>query len=146
LPSIFNASTLLLMDYTFTRPIADVSDCRIFSTSSSLETTRDYRGRWAAAIFSTYYPSQYRTWTKAGQRWLTNVVLDNANFAVKEFWPDIHRTFIGVGVLVGEVNLALVTAPPQDSQIKAVPFAPAQLYAALPKTHPAAFGADLSIA
>jgi DNA-binding transcriptional LysR family regulator len=41
-------------------------------------------------------------------------------------------------VLVGEVNLALVTAPPQDSQITAVSFAPAQLYAALPETHPAA--------
>ena len=41
-------------------------------------------------------------------------------------------------VLVGEVNLALVTAPPQDAQITAVPFAPAQLYAALPETHPAA--------
>src|SRR6202046_4644592 len=41
-------------------------------------------------------------------------------------------------VLVGEVNLALVTAPPQHSQITAVPFAPAQLYAALPETHPAA--------
>jgi DNA-binding transcriptional LysR family regulator len=31
-----------------------------------------------------------------------------------------------------------VTAPPQDSRITAVPFAPAQLYAALPETHPAA--------
>ena len=41
-------------------------------------------------------------------------------------------------VLIGEVNLALVTAPLQDSQITAVPFAPAQLYAALPETHPAA--------
>ena len=41
-------------------------------------------------------------------------------------------------VLVGEVNLALVTAPPQDAQITAVPFAPAPLYAALPGNHPAA--------
>ena len=41
-------------------------------------------------------------------------------------------------VLVGEVNLALVTAPPQDAQITAVPFAPAPLYAALPDNHPAA--------
>ena len=41
-------------------------------------------------------------------------------------------------VLVGEVNLALVTAPPRDSQITAVAFAPAQLYAALLETHPAA--------
>ena len=41
-------------------------------------------------------------------------------------------------VLVGEVNLALVTAPPQDAQITAVPFAPAPLYAVLPEDHPAA--------
>ena len=41
-------------------------------------------------------------------------------------------------VLVGEVNLALVTAPPRDAQITAVPFAPAHLYAALPEAHPAA--------
>lgn len=40
-------------------------------------------------------------------------------------------------VLVGEVNLALVTAPPPDAQITAVPFAPAPLYAVLPETHPA---------
>ena len=41
-------------------------------------------------------------------------------------------------VLVGEVDLALVTAPPQDTQITAVSFAPAPLYAAIPETHPAA--------
>jgi DNA-binding transcriptional LysR family regulator len=41
-------------------------------------------------------------------------------------------------VLVGEVNLAIVTAPPQDTQITAVPFAPAPLYAVLPENHPAA--------
>jgi DNA-binding transcriptional LysR family regulator len=41
-------------------------------------------------------------------------------------------------VLVGEVNLALVTAPPQDAQITAVPFAPAPLYAVLPENHAAA--------
>jgi DNA-binding transcriptional LysR family regulator len=41
-------------------------------------------------------------------------------------------------VLIGEVNLALVTAPPQDTQITAVPFAPARLYAVLPEDHPAA--------
>jgi DNA-binding transcriptional LysR family regulator len=41
-------------------------------------------------------------------------------------------------VLVGEVNLALVTAPPQDAQITAAPFAPAPLYAVLAENHPAA--------
>jgi hypothetical protein len=47
----------------------------------------------AAGISSAYYPSQYCTWTKTGQRWLTNVVLDGANFVVREFWPDIHSAF-----------------------------------------------------
>src|ERR1700722_14229348 len=41
-------------------------------------------------------------------------------------------------VLVGEVNLALVAETPQHSRITSVPFAPAQLYAALPEAHPAA--------
>ncbi|MEG9431906.1 hypothetical protein [Terriglobus sp. ADX1] len=45
----------------------------------------------AAGISSTYYPGQYRTWTKTGQRWLSNVVLDGATFAVKEFLPDVER-------------------------------------------------------
>ena len=41
-------------------------------------------------------------------------------------------------VLAGELNLALVTAPPEDSQITAVPFALTPLCAALPETHAAA--------
>jgi hypothetical protein len=45
----------------------------------------------SAGISSTYYPGQYRTWTKVGQRWLTNIVLDTVTYAVKEFWPDINR-------------------------------------------------------
>src|SRR5260370_38581282 len=40
--------------------------------------------------------------------------------------------------MAGELNLALVTAPPEDSQIKAVPFALTPLYAVLPQTHAAA--------
>lgn len=44
----------------------------------------------AAAISAAYYPAQYRTWTKVGQRWLTNVILDTATLYVKEFWPDVN--------------------------------------------------------
>jgi hypothetical protein len=45
----------------------------------------------AAGISSTYYPSTYQTWTKVGQRWLTNVTLDGMTFVFKEFWPDINN-------------------------------------------------------
>ncbi len=41
-------------------------------------------------------------------------------------------------VMAGELNLALVTAPPDNSQITAATFAETQLYAALPQTHAAA--------
>jgi hypothetical protein len=45
----------------------------------------------AAGISSLYYPTQYRTWTKVGQRWLTNALLDFGTFAAKEFWPDVNH-------------------------------------------------------
>ena len=41
-------------------------------------------------------------------------------------------------VLAGELNLALVTAPPKDSQIEASPFVLTPLYAVLPEGHAAA--------
>jgi hypothetical protein len=43
----------------------------------------------AAGISSLYYPQHYRTWTKVGQRWLTNVVSDGASYLFDEFWPDV---------------------------------------------------------
>lgn len=40
------------------------------------------------------------------------------------------------GVLDGELNLALVAAPPEDAQLTAVHFAKAPVYVALPEGHP----------
>ncbi len=45
----------------------------------------------AASISSAYYPLTYQNWTKIGQRWLTNVLLDGGTFGAKEFWPDVNR-------------------------------------------------------
>ena len=45
----------------------------------------------AAGISSLYYPVEERTWTKVGQRWLTNIILDGATFGIKEFWPDLNN-------------------------------------------------------
>jgi hypothetical protein len=50
----------------------------------------------SAGISSAYYPEQYRTWTKTGQRWLTNVLLDFGTFAAKEFWPDVNRAIFHI--------------------------------------------------
>ena len=51
---------------------------------------RSVRSRPAAGISDLYYPSQDQTWTKTGQRWLTNVSLDGLTFVFKEFWPDVN--------------------------------------------------------
>jgi hypothetical protein len=48
----------------------------------------------ASGVSTLYYPEQYRTWTKVGQKWLTSCIIDSANFTFKEFWPDInHKLF-----------------------------------------------------
>jgi hypothetical protein len=45
----------------------------------------------ASSISAAYYPSVYQTWTKIGQRWLTNVIIDGAVFSMNEFWPDVNN-------------------------------------------------------
>ncbi len=44
-----------------------------------------------AGVSNLYYPAQERTWTKTGQKWLTQVAIDGIFNVFKEFWPDIHH-------------------------------------------------------
>jgi hypothetical protein len=44
----------------------------------------------ASGISALYYPSVYQTWTKVGQRWLTDVIIDGATYTFQEFWPDLN--------------------------------------------------------
>jgi len=49
-------------------------------------------GSGASSGLSTlWYPKNYQTWTKVGQKWLTSDIIDGANFMLKEFWPDINK-------------------------------------------------------
>ncbi len=45
----------------------------------------------ASGISTAYYPSQERTWTKTGQRWLQNVIIDGGTYVFQEFWPNINN-------------------------------------------------------
>ena len=45
----------------------------------------------SAGISNFYYPNAERTWTKTGQRWVTDVGLDLMTEVFKEFWPDINH-------------------------------------------------------
>lgn len=44
----------------------------------------------SSGISNFYYPSNDRTWTKTGQRWVLQVGIDGIANLVKEFWPDIN--------------------------------------------------------
>jgi hypothetical protein len=44
----------------------------------------------SAGISNLYYPSSTRTWTKTGQKWVTQVAIDGLSNVLKEFWPDIN--------------------------------------------------------
>jgi hypothetical protein len=45
-----------------------------------------------AGVSDLYYPARERTWTKTGQKWLTQIALDGVFNILKEFWPDIDHT------------------------------------------------------
>lgn len=72
-----------------------------YSLSRLLITRNDKGGRTpniseimgngsASGIACLYYPSPERTWTKTGQRWVTQIGLDGFANIVKEFWPDVN--------------------------------------------------------
>jgi hypothetical protein len=49
-------------------------------------------GSGASSGLSTlWYPKQYQTWTKVGQKWLTSDLIDCFNFFWKEWWPDANQ-------------------------------------------------------
>ncbi len=45
----------------------------------------------ASGISAAYYPTVEQTWTKVGQRWLQNGIIDGATYVIQEFWPDINN-------------------------------------------------------
>jgi hypothetical protein len=45
----------------------------------------------AAGLSTVYYPKQYQTWTKVGQKWLTSDLIDGFNFWWKEWWPSVNK-------------------------------------------------------
>ncbi len=47
-----------------------------------------------AGVSDLYYPRSERTWTKTGQKWMTQVALDGFFNVLKEFWPDIRHSML----------------------------------------------------
>jgi hypothetical protein len=75
--------------YAFSR----IAVTRTDSGTETFNTSEVVGAGAAAGISNLYYPSQERTWTKTGQRWVLNMGLDGATFCFKEFWPDLNNRF-----------------------------------------------------
>jgi hypothetical protein len=73
--------------YSFTRTLETRND----SGNEAPNYSEILGAGTSSSIAALYYPGQYRTWTKIGQRWLTNVIIDGVTFSVKEFWPDVNN-------------------------------------------------------
>ena len=74
----------------------------IYAFDRTLITRSDYGGETfnfseivgagaASGISTAYYPADDMTWTKTGQRWLENVIIDGGTYVFQEFWPDINK-------------------------------------------------------
>jgi hypothetical protein len=75
---------------------------RLVYSVSRLAITRTDKGNTAfnfseivgagasSGISNLYYPSAYSTWTKTGQKWITQIGVDGLGNIAKEFWPDIN--------------------------------------------------------
>jgi hypothetical protein len=75
--------------YAFTRVLVTRTD----SSNRAPNYSEIVGAGVASSISAAYYPSVYQTWTKIGQRWLTNVIIDGAVFSMNEFWPDVNNKF-----------------------------------------------------
>ena len=67
---------------------------RTDSGGSSINFSEIVGNGAGAGVGCLYYPRGDRTWTKVGQRWVTQISIDGISNVVKEFWPDIrHHVF-----------------------------------------------------
>jgi hypothetical protein len=74
--------------YAFSRLLVTRTD----SGGSSFNFSEIVGNGAGAGISDLYYPAPERTWTKTGQKWLTQVAIDGVFNVFKEFWPDIDRS------------------------------------------------------
>ena len=76
--------------YAFTRLLITRTD----SGGSTFNFSEIVGNGAGAGISDLYYPRRERTWTKTGQKWVTQVALDGVFNIFKEFWPNISHTIL----------------------------------------------------
>lgn len=64
--------------------------CRDNNANNTVNLSEVLGAGMSSALSNTYYPSRYTTWTKTGQKWITQIGIDGLGNIAKEFWPDIN--------------------------------------------------------
>lgn len=85
----FHGSVLNRTGYAFSRLFITRTD----SGGETFNFSEIVGNGAGAGVSDLYYPSRERTWTKTGQKWVTQVGLDGVFNIFKEFWPDINKKF-----------------------------------------------------
>ena len=73
--------------YAFDRTLITRTD----GQKETFNTSEILGAGMSSALSNSYYPHGEATWTKTGQRWLTDVIIDGGTYVFQEFWPDVNN-------------------------------------------------------
>jgi len=74
----------------FVYSVSRLAICRNNNDKETINLAEIVGAGASAGVSNLYYPSAYTSWTKTGQKWLTQVGIDGLGNIAKEFWPDIN--------------------------------------------------------
>jgi len=74
----------------FVYSVSRLAICRDNHANETINLSEMVGAGASAGVSNLYYPSAYTSWTKTGQKWLTQIGIDGLGNIAKEFWPDVN--------------------------------------------------------
>ncbi len=74
----------------FVYSVSRLAICRDNNANNTINLAEIVGAGASAGLSNAYYPSAYTSWTKTGQKWITQIGIDGLGNIAKEFWPDIN--------------------------------------------------------
>jgi hypothetical protein len=74
----------------FVYSVSRLAICRNNDAKETVNLAEIVGAGASAGLSNAYYPSAYTSWTKTGQKWVTQMGIDGLGNIAKEFWPDVN--------------------------------------------------------